>query len=1444
MDCGNQCLEADAFQKEDHMSQQTASNLANNVPSSNIITEKGMPSLFTGWVDNTNESSSKQCPLLDSSEPGGMFGNNNVSTDNLGHNKAFENAGQLHYLASYDVFPQKLASSVIPSGILNASDTSEMFGPPLLPASEPGMNHCATTYKETEQTPGQKDQVMRQQMEQLQRLVAEQQKIIALYNPGFSVSPGIPSHLVAMMSPLLCSPATFIPVQSRSENSSQVESPECLQTSSLATSSAWQSRSPLFVPNESSSEISGEHMQLSDSGISTEPQCTERPTEKLSRQDAQEENRKENKDNSQFQERSFPDTFSAVKEEQSRELKEIPPSPFGTEGKMKTGKTQDRPITPAIGTRQKTSEEFFEEQFKVEKQQKQQQSWIKVTARKAFLKRKEGMVRLKKSKQKPLKEDSNHPRRAGLDCWGNLFQPGQGHAGECSQLNLQVSSSMQMGTHENTADCALAEWKRKARTDCEAQVVMQSAEDNVIGRDEDAKENSVDLPQREWPEILLPCPETVTEMNIQVGEERETHHIDSPGEAGKADGRTVEGTLQKDLDSVDQHLKGHPTKGAKTPMEVLQKHSSLQDLETDSITEAECSASPAFIQVQKWVQVCPQELVSGSQNSESKRQIHTGFKMLNGKIVKITQSSPEAVEKGSSSSALQQEWQRKGTTASMWHAASLSCESSCFSSNSGDDHKPHHAQYPSQHGPQGVDHTDEHLDLSDDDYASDEPSGTEKISVKKRSQSLTRKQDIQAISRQKGLSCSTSSSDSSTGAVRLKGSKAHSSLQQTLFHLTRSKRREHEPESKDENRARDVKDQALLSSTVACEIPAVKTKETPEVVEPQKNLFTDTLDVFVEEMQKSLTRRLETDVYPRGNPSMTTVEEEQEKAMHFHRTRMDQLKIVRSQELTCPLEYNKDKIHPLEKEKIAHSKFKGTPRAIGENVKSEEIQILKEQIAGLQEELKRNESCWHAAYGKLRNQVEMLTRQNMELRDELRVSEHHRREMEKNPEAVDFMDRKPETPVAEAILRETASLSKQEERSWRDNHRSHSISHVRPKTSLQKHRDVNSKAIKSSVQKADPLRSVTKEHQEKKPSNCSLGRSTTLTGRRTPRQGRLTPFEPEKLVHQPSPIQRRTDDSKSPGAVLCVSHFKESNSPTHVKGRSLPISDSSERMPLTHNHSKSTCSFELCSSNEETEEEEILNIEKVEKSPNPKNKVAFVTTRRSDMTTYKNKVPTESSAFLDAEAKPPKSILSRRPALHQERRKSEEEVQEKIEYRDGKVEEVLRDGRRIITFRNGTKKEISADKRMATISFFNGDVKKIMPDQRVIYYYADAQTTHTAYPDGLEVLQFPNSQIERHYPDGTQEIVFPDQTVKRLYSDGFKETFFPDGTVVKVEKNGDKIVVFSNGQKEVHTAQFKRREYSDGTVKTVYCNGRQETKYPNGRVRIKDEEGNIILDKK
>ena len=42
---------------------------------------------------------------------------------------------------------------------------------------------------------------------------------------------------------------------------------------------------------------------------------------------------------------------------------------------------------------------------------------------------------------------------------------------------------------------------------------------------------------------------------------------------------------------------------------------------------------------------------------------------------------------------------------------------------------------------------------------------------------------------------------------------------------------------------------------------------------------------------------------------------------------------------------------------------------------------------------------------------------------------------------------------------------------------------------------------------------------------------------------------------------------------------------------------------------------------------------------------------------------------------------------------------------------------------------------------------------------------------------------------------------------------------------------------------IQRREYPDGTVKTVYQDGRQETRYSSGRVRVKDKGGNILIDR-
>jgi centromere protein J len=152
--------------------------------------------------------------------------------------------------------------------------------------------------------------------------------------------------------------------------------------------------------------------------------------------------------------------------------------------------------------------------------------------------------------------------------------------------------------------------------------------------------------------------------------------------------------------------------------------------------------------------------------------------------------------------------------------------------------------------------------------------------------------------------------------------------------------------------------------------------------------------------------------------------------------------------------------------------------------------------------------------------------------------------------------------------------------------------------------------------------------------------------------------------------------------------------------------------------------------------------------------------------------------------------------------------------KEEKNEIVQPDGTRTVLFKNGTQKEIFSDGHVV-VTFFNGDIKKSYPNQQVTYYYADAKTTHTSFPDGLEMIEFSNGQLEKRHVDGTQEVVFPDKTVKYVYVNGEEETVFADGTVQRLTVGGERVIEFSNGQREVHTAAYKKRRYPDGTTKIM-----------------------------
>ncbi|KAH8381357.1 hypothetical protein KR093_003039 [Drosophila rubida] len=181
-----------------------------------------------------------------------------------------------------------------------------------------------------------------------------------------------------------------------------------------------------------------------------------------------------------------------------------------------------------------------------------------------------------------------------------------------------------------------------------------------------------------------------------------------------------------------------------------------------------------------------------------------------------------------------------------------------------------------------------------------------------------------------------------------------------------------------------------------------------------------------------------------------------------------------------------------------------------------------------------------------------------------------------------------------------------------------------------------------------------------------------------------------------------------------------------------------------------------------------------------------------------------------------------------------------------KREIVNADGSKDIWYPNGNLKKMSSDGMSVRMLYFNKDIKETdIRAGTVKYYYAETNTWHTTYLDGLEILEFPNGQTEHRRKDGTVEIHFPNNTIKIVDpsdAEKLEEWRYADGTHLVQLRNGDKILNLPNGQKEIHTKLNKRREYPDGTVKLVYPDGSQETRYSNGRVRLKDKDGKLIMD--
>ncbi|XP_070694180.1 centromere protein J [Pempheris klunzingeri] len=464
---------------------------------------------------------------------------------------------------------------------------------------------------------------------------------------------------------------------------------------------------------------------------------------------------------------------------------------------------------------------------------------------------------------------------------------------------------------------------------------------------------------------------------------------------------------------------------------------------------------------------------------------------------------------------------------------------------------------------------------------------------------------------------------------------------------------------------------------------------------------------------------IEIERFKKENAALSKLRQENEKNQEHLRKERLEFEQMKAEELAKFEEHKKEENRKLQKDRKLFEKHASAARAVPDKKEREEIQVLKQQLSSLQEELRGRESRWASTHSRLRQQIDSLGQENSSLRDEIRMLEK---------------------------LRLSA---------WKRN----SVGAEKDKETKEdpKMFENNFPCVTKGVKFASPLDSR---------SSSPPQSSTAAATRRSSRDGSQGATGIKSSLRRPAgsgPLPSSSSSSSLPGR--------------RTEEKSTPASRSPDKPP---NHEPS----HVCS---------------------PK----------------RDSLPTQPEC---SEAEEP------------------EAAQEVVTHSDGKVEKVLAGGDRLITFPNGTRKEVSADGLTVKVTFFNGDTKQVTADQRVIYFYAEAQTTHITYPDGVEVLHFPNNQTEKHFPDGRKEITFPDQTVKNLFPSGREESVLTDGTIIQVNPDGTKEIHFNTGQREIHTADYKRREYPDGTVKTVYADGRQETRYPTGRLRVKDKDGNVVQD--
>ncbi|GFR97057.1 centromere protein J [Elysia marginata] len=578
------------------------------------------------------------------------------------------------------------------------------------------------------------------------------------------------------------------------------------------------------------------------------------------------------------------------------------------------------------------------------------------------------------------------------------------------------------------------------------------------------------------------------------------------------------------------------------------------------------------------------------------------------------------------------------------------------------------------------------------------------------------------------------------------------------------------------------------------------------------------------------------------NSNLEKLRREREEGLAKLKQEIENFQKEKESELKRLEDFKAEEMKKLKRERKLFESYQKKLRSMPDKKEREEIENLKVQLQEVQEELKRKESRWTASTARLKNRVAELELENGEVKEEVRILERKRLEWMTSQAAASgrsgshtsstgSSNGKVGGPASIGGGSATHSRGQPGPRSSTPTRESElqGSSSAQPRDLGKKGMSLTTKSAMPSVTSAPINSGINYSNNSNNPINNNI-RGRSKQHPTTSNNSNTTKLSNANLKGNNAGVSGAGNSGNKAGTSNGLPHSSSST----VQQQDMPSSTATlvaPSVPVTvlappaqhqqHPHQP------LRSSREGGE-----GLQTMQNTAVP---VMMECTIPAG--TDVSKMP-----GLQADPSSPDKSAARQAMEKAVVDKGDPLVYTESVHQDGKLEKTFRTGAKEILFPNGTVKEISADGQTIVCRLANGDIRQILPDHRVVYIFSEAQIMQTTFPDGLETFQFQNGQIERRYPDGTVEITFPSKDIKYLFPDGGQEVILTDGTVMQYNSQGERTVEYPSGDREVHTAEFQRREFPDGIIKTIYADGRHETRFPNGRVRMRDKDGNVVMD--